>query len=251
MDKQASTVAGAFAAQRFHARRRAWLLRIWWAFPPFAAFLVAVPVLFGRVFAPEHMTFYWGVGLGVAFGVVVALADSPPHHIERWRQGADGEKATAKALRPLVRDGWTLVNDIDTGRGNIDHVLVGPPGVFLLDSKNLNGLLTVDAGVLSVRWREDPHDGYQDRRLAATMKHRAHDLEQRLQRLGVEASVQPLVVLWSHFPQRSILNRSTGVAWVDGKQLRRVLQDRPVRLGADERRRASHALIACWPPDVV
>ncbi len=85
MDRQASTVAGAFAAQRFHARRRAWWLRIWWAFPPFAAFLVAVPVLFGRVFAPEHMTFYWGVGLGVAFGVVVALADSPPHHIERWR----------------------------------------------------------------------------------------------------------------------------------------------------------------------
>ncbi len=166
-------------------------------------------------------------------------------------KGAEGEKATAKALRPLVRKGWTLVNDIDTGRGNIDHVLVGPPGVFLLESKNLNGALSVAAGVLSVRWREDPSDGYENRRLAPMMKNRAQDLEQRLQRQGVEASVQPLVVLWGHFPQRSILNRSTGVAWVDGKQLRRVLQERPVRLGADERRRASHAVIACWPPDVV
>jgi hypothetical protein len=249
MARQASTVAGAFATQRFQARRRAWWRRIWWTLPPFAVFLVAVPVVLGRVLAPEHMTFYWGAGLGLAFGVVVALADSPPHHIERWRQGAQGEKATAKALRPLVRRGWTLVNDIDTGRGNLDHVLVGPPGVFLLESKNLSGVLAVAAGVLSVRWREEPDDGYENRRLARQMRNRAQELERQLQRHGVEVSVQPLVVLWGDFPQGSVLNKRTGVAWVDGEQLQRVLRERPVRLGADERRRASHALVACWPPD--
>ena len=92
MARQARTVAGAFAANASTRAGAPGGVRIWWAFPPFAAFLVAVPVSFGRVFAPEHMTFYWGVGLGVAFGVVVALADSPPHHIERWRKGAEGEK---------------------------------------------------------------------------------------------------------------------------------------------------------------
>lgn len=189
--------------------------------------------------------------MGLAFGVVLTLVDSPPHHIERWRQGAQGEKATAKALRPLVRDGWTLVNDIDTGRGNIDHVLVGPPGVVLLESKNLSGVLSVAAGVLSVAWREEPDDGYENRRLARQMKNRAQNLEQRLQRQGIEVSVQPLVVLWGDFSQGSVLNKRTGVAWVDGRQLQRVLRARPVRLGANERRRASDALIACWPPDGV
>jgi len=57
-------------------------------------------------------------------------------------------------------------SDGRTGRGNIDHLLIGPPGVFLLDSKNLSGLLSVKAGVLSVRWREDPDDGYENFRLA-------------------------------------------------------------------------------------
>jgi len=56
-----------------------------------------------------------------------------------WLPGAsvsaEGEKATAKALRGLVKSGWTLLNDVDWGRGNIDHVLVGPAGVFLLETK--------------------------------------------------------------------------------------------------------------------
>jgi hypothetical protein len=32
-----------------------------------------------------------------------------------------------------------LLNDIDTRRGNIDHVLVGPPGVFAGVLANWNG----------------------------------------------------------------------------------------------------------------
>ncbi|MBV8999995.1 MAG: NERD domain-containing protein [Solirubrobacterales bacterium] len=79
----------------------------------------------------------------------------------RWRLGADGERATARPIRPLLRCGWTLINDTPTAWGNIDHVLIGPPGVFLLESKNLNGLVSIERGVLSVRWREDPDDGYE------------------------------------------------------------------------------------------
>lgn len=232
---------------RRRARRRAWRRRIWWVFPPFAAILIAIPVAFGWLLAPEHLGFYWGLGIGVAVATSVALIDSPPHHIERWRQGAEGEKATAKPLRPLIREGWTLINDIDTGRGNVDHILVGPPGIFLLDSKNLFGVLSVTAGVLRVRWREDPDDGYENVRLAKQMRARAQDLEQRLQRQGVEASVQPVVVLWGRFDQRSILSKD--VAWVNGKGLGRVLRARPARLGSDEQLRASHALTMCWPPD--
>jgi hypothetical protein len=51
----------------------------------------------------------------VAFAA--ALAQSPPAHIERWRQGAEGERATARILRPLTRSGWVLINDVQRDRG--------------------------------------------------------------------------------------------------------------------------------------
>lgn len=128
MGVEATSVdAGKFADQRFRARRRAWWRRVWWIFPTLAVFEVAVCVGPGLLLQPEHMGFFWGLGLGLAAAMVMVLADSPPHHIERWRQGADGEKATARALQRVVADGWLLINDIDIGRGNVDHVLVGRP----------------------------------------------------------------------------------------------------------------------------
>jgi hypothetical protein len=98
---------------------------------------------------------------------LLTLGGSPPEHIDRWRRDAYGEKATAKRVRGLVRRGWVLVNDIDIGLGNIDHVLIGPPGVFLLESKWLAGLVSVSRGVLTVTPREDPDDGYENHTFAA------------------------------------------------------------------------------------
>ena len=236
----ASVKAGSFAEERFRARRRAWWRRIWWILPPFALLLVGICVELGLLLRPEDVSFFLGFGIGLAVAMMVALADSPPHHIERWRQGAEGEKATAKALRPLVRDGWVLVNDIDTGRGNLDHIVVGPPGVFLLESKNLHGTLSVSEGILAVRWREDPGDGYENFRLAHLMRSRARDLEHELRRLGIDDPVQPVVVLWGSFPQASVLSKQ--VAWVQGKQLRRVLEARPARLAHADVQRAAGAI---------
>lgn len=83
-----------------------------------------------------------------------------------WRRGAKGEQRTARRLRPLGR-GWTVFHDlaIPGSRANVDHLVIGPPGVFLIDSKHYRGRLTLSpegslwyghhplAGVLAtVRW---------------------------------------------------------------------------------------------------
>jgi hypothetical protein len=52
-----STEPAAFAEERFRARRRAWWRRIWWAFPLFAALLIAISVVLGRLFMPNHLGF--------------------------------------------------------------------------------------------------------------------------------------------------------------------------------------------------
>jgi hypothetical protein len=60
------------------------------------------------------------------------------HTDERaWRVGAEGEEIVAGQLEKLVKRGWTVVHDVPVGeRGsNIDHVLVGPGGVFTVNSK--------------------------------------------------------------------------------------------------------------------
>ena len=35
--------------------------------------------------------------------------DTPPDHVARWREGAMGERRTARVLRTLERDGWVVL----------------------------------------------------------------------------------------------------------------------------------------------
>ncbi len=68
-----------------------------------------------------------------------------------WERGAEGERRTATTLGALPADDWTLFHDVHwPGRpkANIDHVVVGPAGVFVVDSKNWSGRISVDDGAL-------------------------------------------------------------------------------------------------------
>lgn len=59
-----------------------------------------------------------------------------------------------RALASLPADEWRAFHDIAwPGRryATIDHVVIGPPGVFVIDSKNWSGTVAADDGIL----RED------------------------------------------------------------------------------------------------
>lgn len=69
---------------------------------------------------------------------------------DAYERGAQGEEATAQALKALPRD-WVVMHDVRwPGRrfANIDHVVIGPPGVFVIDSKLWSGTVTVINDVL-------------------------------------------------------------------------------------------------------
>jgi Nuclease-related domain len=61
-----------------------------------------------------------------------------------WRRGARGERRTARHLHKLIRAGWTVLHDVAVpgSRANGNHLLIGPPGVFLVDSKAWHGHIT-------------------------------------------------------------------------------------------------------------
>lgn len=51
------------------------------------------------------------------------------------RQGADGEKAVGQFLERLRSDGYEVFHDIVGPTFNVDHVLIGPAGVFTVETK--------------------------------------------------------------------------------------------------------------------
>lgn len=70
---------------------------------------------------------------------------------ELWERGAEGERRTAEALAAPPAHEWTVFHDVPwpgRARANIDHVAVGPTGVFVIDSKHWSGSVTVRDGVL-------------------------------------------------------------------------------------------------------
>jgi hypothetical protein len=61
-----------------------------------------------------------------------------------WIWGAEGERHTAAELRRLPADTWRVFHDLADGKGNWNHVAVGPQGVYLIDSKTFHRPASVD-----------------------------------------------------------------------------------------------------------
>jgi hypothetical protein len=70
------------------------------------------------------------------------------HTDERaWRIGADGEEVVAKQLSTLAST-WRVLHSVPVGTGNsdIDHVVIGPGGVYTLNTKHLPDARVTVAG---------------------------------------------------------------------------------------------------------
>ncbi|MEZ5254241.1 MAG: nuclease-related domain-containing protein [Microthrixaceae bacterium] len=74
-----------------------------------------------------------------------------------WAAGAAGEEAVAQAISPLSAEGWFMLHDrVMPAGGNIDHIVVGPGSVIVLDAKAWNGELSVRNGRLyNGTWNQD------------------------------------------------------------------------------------------------
>lgn len=71
-----------------------------------------------------------------------------------YEQGARGEEDVSWELDQLATDGWLVLHDrrLPTG-ANLDHLLVGPPGVIVIETKTWTGDLDVEAGHIAVNGR--------------------------------------------------------------------------------------------------
>src|SRR4029450_5665207 len=82
----------------------------------------------------------------VCFGAGWGLRFQPSPDAIARRRGAAGERRTARLLEPLERHGWVVLHDLSVpgSRANLDHLVIGPGGVFVIDSKQYVGVLQLD-----------------------------------------------------------------------------------------------------------
>ncbi|GAB7006953.1 hypothetical protein JCM18899A_44260 [Nocardioides sp. AN3] len=83
------------------------------------------------------------------------------HELRAWRTGALGEETVARDLWQLSRNGlWRHLHSVPVGThgSDIDHILVGPGGVFTLNTKNHCGAnIWVDSNTFMVNGQKQPY----------------------------------------------------------------------------------------------
>ncbi|GAV22723.1 nuclease-related domain-containing protein [Carboxydothermus pertinax] len=85
-----------------------------------------------------------GVGIGVFIAVFMIATDSKEvdQPINRALKGAKAEEKISEILGQLP-EGYTVFNDFPCPMGNIDHIVVGPTGIFIIETKSHSGEVTL------------------------------------------------------------------------------------------------------------
>lgn len=202
-----------------------------WALAALAAVALCVAFSWLTNLFPGDQTWATGAFAGALGATLIAMRQSPPVSIASWQEGAYGEEESAKQLRALEKEGWVVLHDLVNGSANFDHVVLGPGGVFCLNSKRSGYRLEQTADGRLVGRHEYDEDLYRD--VESTLrKARAEAAalsSQITQRCGQKVWVQPVIVWWGDVASGGKLLDGVGV--VQGKNLAdrlRAYKGRPV-----------------------
>jgi Nuclease-related domain len=210
-----------------YRRRRALELAAWTRSLAWRAPLVAAAGALGQVLATQVGLSRAGVvGLAVAALASWRLRFRPSEQARIWQRGAAGERRTAHVLRRLTREGFVVFHDVAVpgSPANVDHLVIGLTGVFVIDSKQWTGSVHQSADGLA--W----HNHYRLDRTLETVRWEAETLGRLL---GTRAAAL-LCVHGAHVHSGGL--HAQGVAIVPAHLLRsalgydRVLSDADVEL---------------------
>jgi hypothetical protein len=118
-------------------RRRRVTERALWArgLPWRVAVVLAAGVAAGLLAAQVTPDLAGLVAVAATVGLGWRLWLCPSTDTLAWRRGAAGERRTARLLAPLERRGWAVLHDlaIPGTQANLDHLVIGPGGVLVID----------------------------------------------------------------------------------------------------------------------
>ncbi|MBT2213363.1 NERD domain-containing protein [Actinomadura sp. NEAU-AAG7] len=114
------------------------------------AWRVGIAVVVGAV-----LSVALGVRLGIAAAVLVVVVDSvrasrKDSSVAAWKKSSAAERRTEKQLKSLQRNGYRVLHaravprdDEGVSDGRIDHLVIGPSGVYAIDSEKWDKRLPV------------------------------------------------------------------------------------------------------------
>jgi hypothetical protein len=179
--------------------------------------------LLGSLLAPRSGLLLGGLAVITAGW---ALRFRPSLDAGAWRRGAVGERRTARLLGPLEREGWAILHDLAVpgSRANLDHLAIGPGGVFVIDSKQYRGRLQLDS--FGQLW----HGRYP---LAPTLRAVEFEADQAAQILPDPGmAVVPIVAVHgAQVPWGKVV--TDGVPVVPARRLPSMLRELPAVLGPE------------------
>jgi hypothetical protein len=162
------------SADATYRRRRAVEWAAWTRSLPWrAALVLAAGAGVGLMAAQVAPRLAGSAGLLAAAVLAWVLRFRVSLETSAWGRGAAGERRTARLLRRLEQRGWVVLHDLAVpgSRANIDHLVIGPGGVVVVDSKQYRGRLQLDShGLLwhgrhlltmtlrAARWEADQAD---------------------------------------------------------------------------------------------
>jgi len=189
-------------------------------------------------------------------GAILALTDEPAA-ITAWRTGAEGERRLGRLLDRLAEAGRVEVlhdRAVPGSRANLDHLAVGPSGVFVVDAKRYRGKLEVRRGGVGSRREPDRlFVGGRDR--TRLVESAAGQAEQVHRALGHLYAAPPIVVMpvlcfiGVEWPLVGAASRFGEVGVVDPRGLERLVT-RPGAIGHNQRLSLARRLAAALPPAV-
>jgi hypothetical protein len=103
--------------------------------------LAVATAALGRAFGLHDLRFLASEVALLAFIFAVSRYVLPL--VDRRDRGARAEEQVGSLLEQLPAARWHVIHDASFGRGNIDHILIGPAGLFTVETKSHPGPVRV------------------------------------------------------------------------------------------------------------
>jgi hypothetical protein len=185
--------------------------------------LAVVTTAFGRAFGLRSPQF---VGAELALlATMFCVSRFVLPLLERRDRGATGEEHVGGLLDRLELEapGWSVIHDASLGRGNIDHIVLGPAGIFIVETKSHPGPVHV-------------------RSIHGAVLRQAQDEREALEQV-LGAPVEPLLVYSRAWVDRPAARRR-GVRVLPARMLIAYLRRRPESLSAERVEYARERVVA-------
>lgn len=183
-------------------------------------------------------------------GVILALTDEP-QRTRAWATGAEGEVVLGRRLD--ATGGVRVLHDrrIPGSKANIDHIAIGPRGVFVIDAKHYKGgpTLRTSGGLFSPRVEKLMIGSRDHTSLVAKVHGQVRHVDDALERAGL-AHIPTFGMLSFVEAQWPILGGDFTIDNVEvlwpAKAVKRVTS--PGSLGGDEIETVFRSLAVQFPP---